>query len=145
MEKKSDNNLSEKLGKLINKSLKKRVFTACSVGYFVKNKDYIDGDIFNYGFAGEGPKKNMVDENTFFDLASLTKPLVTSLCVLALIQEGKLGLEDKAAKFFATDVSPLEQCTLFHLLTHSSGFPAHKPYYKKLVQCSPRGKDGESN
>ena len=134
MEKRSDNILSEKLDKLINESLKKRVFSACSVGFFVKNKDSIDRNIFHYGLAGEG-QKNMVDGNTFFDLASLTKPIVTSLCVLALIQEGKLGLEDKAAKFFERDVSPLQQqCTLFHLLTHSSGFPAHKPYYKKLVQ-----------
>jgi CubicO group peptidase (beta-lactamase class C family) len=135
MEKRSDIILSEKLDKLINESLIKRVFSACSVGFFVKNKDSIDRDIFNYGLAGEDSRKNMVDGNTFFDLASLTKPLVTSLCVLALIQEGKLGLEDKAAKFFARDVSPLQQqCTLFHLLTHSSGFPAHKPYYKKLVR-----------
>ena len=119
MEKRSDIILSEKLDKLINESLIKGVFSACSVGFFVKNKDSIDRDIFNYGLAGEGSQKKMVDGNTFFDLASLTKPIVTSLCVLALIQEGKLGLEDKAAKFFARDVSPLQQqCTLFHLLTH---------------------------
>jgi len=134
MEKRSDNILREKLDKIINESLKKRVFTACSVGFLVKNKDSIDGDLYNYGLAGEGPQKNMVDAETFFDLASLTKPLVTSLCVLALIQEGKLCLEDKVAKFFATDLSSLQQCTLFHLLTHSSGLPAHKPYFKKLVQ-----------
>jgi serine-type D-Ala-D-Ala carboxypeptidase len=134
MEKRSYNILSEKLDKLIDESLKKRVFSACSVGFFVKSKDSIDGNIFNYGSVKEGHTKNMVDGNTFFDLASLTKPLVTSLCVLALLQEGKLDLKDKAAIFFKTDVATHKQCTLFHLLTHSSGFPAHKPYYKKLVQ-----------
>jgi serine-type D-Ala-D-Ala carboxypeptidase len=136
MEKRRDNILHEKLDKLINESLKKRVFSACSIGFFVKKKESIERDTINYGYTGEGKKKIMVDRETFFDLASLTKPLVTSLCVLALMQEGKLCLEDTLTKFFMTDVSGHQKCTIFHLLTHSAGFPAHRPYYKNLVQFS---------
>ncbi len=57
-------------------------------------------------------EKILVDDADFFDLASLTKPLVTSLCMLALLQEGKLHLDDKLNKFFKTN-TPDKRITTF--------------------------------
>jgi CubicO group peptidase (beta-lactamase class C family) len=39
-----------------------------------------------------------VDEETVFDLASLTKPLATALSVLVLVQRGALGLDQPLAE-----------------------------------------------
>ncbi|MCP4337327.1 MAG: beta-lactamase family protein [Desulfobulbaceae bacterium] len=133
MEKRPYNLLKKNIDKLMEEALKKQVFTACSVGILIKEEKAMAGNIFNYGFAGENQEILPVDERTVFDLASLTKPLVTSLCVLVLMQEGKLDIDDTLDKFFNTGSSGHKNVTLIHLLTHSSGLPAHRPYYKKLV------------
>jgi CubicO group peptidase (beta-lactamase class C family) len=136
MEKRPDDILRKKIDKLLGKALKNHVFTACSVGFFIKKENATEGDILNYGSAGEGQSIFPVDDETVFDLASLTKPLVTSLSVLALLEEGKLNIEDRLPKFFDTSSTGKQNITLLHLLTHSSGLPAHRPYYKKLVDLS---------
>jgi len=58
---------------------------------------------------------------TLFDLASLTKVIVTLPAVLLLVSQGKLGLDDKVSlylpRFRHNNVS------IRHLLKHSSGLP----------------------
>ncbi len=134
MEKSEQYLLKKETDKLLQNALKRRVFTACSVGYFENNNGVIEGDFISCGSVEAGQGLSPVNELTIFDLASLTKPLVTSLCLLALLQEGKLHLEDKIANFFDTSLPVHRKITVLQLLTHSSGLPAHRPYYKKLVE-----------
>ena len=71
--------------------------------------------------------------NTVFDLASLTKPLVTALAVADLIASGLLSqntyLEDALPDACGTDKAKI---TIDMLLRHRSGLPAHSPYFKML-------------
>jgi len=68
--------------------------------------------------------------DTVFDLASLTKPLATTLAVMKLVQEGRLEIEDNLG-------SILPQCMktdkdlikIRNLLCHNAGFPDYRPYY----------------
>ena len=66
-----------------------------------------------------------VSLHTLFDLASLTKPLATTLGVMALIQDRRLSLESRLGDLLpgweGTDKAPLD---LRHLLSHRAGFPA---------------------
>ncbi|MGB3210773.1 MAG: serine hydrolase [Desulforhopalus sp.] len=133
MEKRPYNPLKKYIDNLMGDALKNQVFTACSVGFFERKTNTLEGNVFNYGFAEEGQRTFPVDEDIFFDLASLTKPLVISLGILALLEEKKLHIEDKISSFFKTLPSDKKKITLLHLLNHCSGLPAHQPYYKKLV------------
>lgn len=69
--------------------------------------------------------------DTLYDLASLTKPLVTALLATLLQKEGRLGFEDPLARHLpewrAGDAR--DQITLLDLLTHRSGLPAWAPLY----------------
>ena len=71
---------------------------------------------------------------TLFDLASLTKPIATTTAVLLLIQRGALALDQPVTRwlpeFRGEDKA---RVTLFHLLNHSSGLPAWKPFYKSVA------------
>ncbi len=125
--------MKKRIDKLVYKAVKNQVFTACSIGFFEIDENTTEKDIFSYGYTGEDKGSSPVDEETLFDLASLTKPLVTSLSLLALLQEGRLNIDDKLQIFFKRDLTGKRDISLFHLLTHSSGLPAHRPYYKKLV------------
>ena len=73
-----------------------------------------------------------VTEGTVYDLASLTKPLATTLAVLVLLQEGKLQLSDRVTDIFPRTETLKPLVSIKDLLCHSAGFPAHKPYYLEL-------------
>lgn len=76
-------------------------------------------------------------QEDLFDLASLTKVIVTTTLLLKLIEEGTLTLDTKVSSilpdFKHTDI------TIFHLLTHTSGLCAdHKDYKKHSGKASMR-------
>ncbi len=136
MEKRTADICHEKIDIFIADALEKHVFSACSIGYFKVGERGTEGNIFHYGCAGRGESFCAVDERTVFDLASLTKPLVTSLSMLALLEENKINLDQNINDFFKVSIQDQRRITLFHLLTHSSGLPAHRHYYKKLLSIS---------
>lgn len=69
--------------------------------------------------------------DTLFDLASLTKPLTTTLWALRLVETGRLGLERPIGSYVEVDAS-LAECPVWRLMNHTSGLPAHRPYYEGL-------------
>src|SRR5215470_14567003 len=79
------------------------------------------------------PAKTPLQANTVFDLASLTKPLATTIAVMLLMHEKKMHLDDRVTRFVPTfGVFGKSPVTLRHLLNHSSGLPAWKPYYEEI-------------
>jgi serine-type D-Ala-D-Ala carboxypeptidase len=90
--------------------------------------------LFTAGATGLGKEDQPIDRETCFDLASLTKPLATTLAVLCLIKEGKLGFAETLSSFFGGATPPEKQTiTIRHLLGHTSGLPAHRPYHEHLL------------
>lgn len=62
-----------------------------------------------------------VNEDTYFDVASMGKVLVTSTLILQLVQQGKLALTDRLDRFFPDAPEDKRHITVQQLLTHSSG------------------------
>ena len=90
-----------------------------------------------FGHAGLAPERPMTTD-TVFDLASLTKPLATSVAFMLLVQEGKLSL-DQTLGSAIPDFSGTNKkyITIRQLFSHTSGLPDYRPYYKKLVELPP--------
>jgi CubicO group peptidase (beta-lactamase class C family) len=67
---------------------------------------------------------------TIYDLASLTKPLVTGLLTARLIERGELGLDDLVARYLREfEREDKRAMTLRQLVSHTSGLPAWRPLY----------------
>lgn len=82
------------------------------------------------GFAVVEPEKIRANLDTIYDLASLTKPLVTGLLCARLINGGVINLSDKFSSYYALLKSEQgRQITIQNLLTHTSGLKAWKPLY----------------
>ncbi len=82
--------------------------------------------------AGEpGPFGTAVEpmtEDTIFDIASLTKVLVTSTAIMQLYELHKLDVDDPVAKYLPDfSVNGKEKVTIRELLTHYSGLPEDIP------------------
>ncbi|HEY2924267.1 MAG TPA: serine hydrolase domain-containing protein [Candidatus Eisenbacteria bacterium] len=74
------------------------------------------------------PHVERMTESTIFDLASLTKPMVTAPLVLELASAGKLSLEDPVGRHLVElRGSETGAVPLTSLLTHTSGLPAMNP------------------
>jgi CubicO group peptidase (beta-lactamase class C family) len=68
---------------------------------------------------------------TVFDLASLTKVVVTATVVMDSIQAGRLALADPVGRWIPQWVgSDREQVTIADLLAHCSGLSAYLPFYR---------------
>ena len=68
------------------------------------------------------PSAEAMTPETIFDLASLTKVVATTTSVMILIDEGKIGLNDRVAAFVpGFERHGKGDITIRHLLTHVSG------------------------
>ena len=84
------------------------------------------------------PDSPTVQTNTIYDLASLTKPLVTVSSLLLLVQEERLDLSQTLDTFLEeTKNSPLGQISIQDLLSHQSGLPAWRPFYQAFSPVLP--------
>lgn len=71
------------------------------------------------------PDREALTYDTIFDLASLTKPIATSSCVMKLVEQGRLKLDDPVSAVLPEFHRPSQQSvTLRHLLVHTSGLIA---------------------
>lgn len=119
------------LDRTFEKALSERVFSGAQLLVAVNDSPVI-ARTWGHTRAGGNP----VTPSTRFDLASLTKPLVTAPLVLTAVARGIVRLDDTLERFFAVDVIPSEKrkITIRHLLAHSSGLPAYRPFYLKLLE-----------
>lgn len=75
-----------------------------------------------------------VNPETLFDLASLTKPLATTLAVMKLVDEGVLELDQPIASLLGNGLpAPLGKVTPRLLLCHSAGLKAWHPFHLALA------------
>lgn len=97
-----------------------------------------------FGHRSVEPEVTPMQENTVFDLSSLTKALATSLAVMLMVRDGKIDLNDRVTRFFHNfGVFGKTHITFRHLLAHCSGLPAWRPYYQEILQKERR--DGRIN
>jgi len=92
-----------------------------------------------YGNATLLPKPEPVTETTIWDIASLTKPMATAALAMASVKEKGLSLNSHAAKYLPVlHTETHRKITLRHLLKHTSGLPAWRPYFERLAKESPQ-------
>jgi CubicO group peptidase (beta-lactamase class C family) len=71
-----------------------------------------------------------VTERTVWDLASLTKVVGLTTAAMMLVDEGKLDVGAPATRYVPEFAARGDSVTVRHLLTHSSGLPAWKPFFQ---------------
>lgn len=103
----------------------------------------VGDEVLYRGFFGNEtllPSPEPVTEATLFDIASLTKPIATTTLFMLLRSEKELSLNAPAAKY----LKPLEhredkrKITIRHLLKHTSGLPAWRPYFSDIAKDYPQ-------
>jgi CubicO group peptidase (beta-lactamase class C family) len=82
------------------------------------------------GDAVREPESRPATLETIYDLASLTKPVITGLICAQLVELGELTLDSSVANYLLEFDRPDKSgITIRELLTHTSGLPAWRPLY----------------
>ena len=81
------------------------------------------------GYATITPAVELIADDTWFDLASLTKVIFTTPAVLRLIDAGSLTLDDKLGDIFLDMESLVRDLTIRECLSHRTWLPAHVPLH----------------
>jgi len=75
-----------------------------------------------FGYRALDPSKEPMTVDTIFDMASLTKVMATTSCVMRLVQLGQVKLNDPVAKYIPEFAhNGKDDVTVRQLLTHYSG------------------------
>ena len=119
---------------MVNSCIDQRILPGCQIlalradtVFFARNYGYLTYD-----------SVEAVNNATVYDLASMTKPLATTLAVMKLYDDHRLQLTDKVGKYLDyTSGTAVAEITLAELLTHTSGLSAFVPFYRGIS-----GKDG---
>jgi CubicO group peptidase (beta-lactamase class C family) len=123
-----DTSLVSKLDKVVKTAIEEAVApgVAIAVGRnghiaYMKGYGYIDWN---------QPGSPVVDTNTLYDLASLTKVIATTTVAMILEEGGQLNLDRTVASYLPEFNSPEKaQITVRQLLTHSGGLEAGANIY----------------
>ena len=76
------------------------------------------------------PERIKAERDTIYDLASVTKVLVTGLLLAMLIEEQHIGLETKVSDVLqSTDLGEIGGATVLDVATHFTGLPGWIPFY----------------
>ena len=81
------------------------------------------------GHAVVEPERIAATPDTIYDLASLTKPLITALLAVICDERGLWDLRAPAADYLSELRQSKRRLTLIDLLTHTSGLPNWRPLY----------------
>jgi serine-type D-Ala-D-Ala carboxypeptidase len=128
---------------ILHEAIQERIFPAASIAIAQAGKlvalktfgkfTYEEGAPLLPDFRRSGDFD--VDVTTLFDLASLTKPIATTMMAMILYERGLLELEAPIAGTvpgFITDDPRRRDVTFRMLLAHSSGLPAYEKLYLKF-------------
>jgi CubicO group peptidase (beta-lactamase class C family) len=92
-----------------------------------KNREVFADALGNAVFE---PEKIPATLETIYDLASLTKPLITGMLSARRVEAGELTLDSSVPHYLPEfDRTDKQEITIGHLLTHTSGLPAWRPLY----------------
>jgi len=81
----------------------------------------------------DGFSREPVSAATLFDLASLTKPLATTLAMMHLVGQGRIALDMPLGRLMPEfEDRPPGKATVEQLLRHQGGWAAYLPLYKTL-------------
>ncbi len=90
-----------------------------------------------FGKISDGAAAPAVKPDTIYDVASLTKPVVTATLAAMLVEAGQLSLDAPVARYVPEWAAGPKadwrgKVTVRNLLTHTAGLPAYEEFFKTL-------------
>lgn len=118
---------------VLSDAIAARAFPGCAYGVFSAGQPVVIDSIGHFTYE---PDSSAVQPDTVYDVASLTKVIVTTALAMLLYQQGQLDLELPLGELLPGFVvgrgagSAARHVTLRHLLAHNSGLPGYIEFFR---------------
>lgn len=112
-----------KVDSIINNAIRDSVFPGAAIIIGTKDKILYQDSYGHYTYVKSSPA---VNNSSMFDMASLTKVFATTMCMMKLVDEGKVDLNAKVVSYLPEFASEgKENIKIRNLLLHNSGLKAY--------------------
>jgi len=116
---------------LLNAAVRNRAFPGATLAVGFHNQLVLRA----FGRLTYDEDSPAVVDDTIYDVASLTKPVVTTTAIMILRGEGQISLDAPVARYLhewasGSDAARRRLVTIRDLLLHTSGLPAHRHFYQ---------------
>lgn len=128
-----DAGMLKKIDDVALEGIKGKAYPGCQILILKDGAPVYEKCFGTYTYGG----KEKVDEESVYDIASLTKTTATLLAVMKLYDEGRFGLTDPISKYVsALRGSRKGRITIEDLLYHQSGLPGSWQFYREAIDDS---------
>lgn len=128
-----DAGVLKKIDDIALEGIEGRAYPGCQILILKDGAPVYDKCFGTYTYGGT----EKVDEESIYDIASLTKTTATLLAVMKLYDEGRFGLTDPISKYVsALKGSRKGGITIEDLLYHQSGLPGSWQFYREAIDDS---------
>ena len=120
--------MKEKVEEFIGKKIDKEIYPGCQV-LIGRQGDVVLNLSLGSKAKGSANQADKVNENTLFNIESITKVMVTLPLTFKLVEEGRITLDDRVVNYipeFGTNKEK-EKVTIRNLLNFTGGIPLDDP------------------
>lgn len=129
------NKFRQRLTHLLEKGVANGVYPGAVLLVAEKGEIVFSKEAGNLSIIPETVPMNI---DTIFDLASLTKPLATTLAIMKLVNDKRIDPDQRLSELINTgDLGDKKTLILRSILSHCAGFRDWAPFYEGLVDHVP--------
>lgn len=128
-------NVLDRLDDFLQSCVQRGAFPGCRILVAQKGKVFYDK---SFGYLTQD-RKNSVDIQTVYDVASVTKAAATTLAVMRLYEQGKLDIYASLGRYLPiVKGSNKESLKICDILSHQAGLKSWIPFYKETLDTLKR-------
>jgi len=120
--------MKKEINELVQEALNNDAFPGACLCVVNKDEVYLE----SYGLKAKYPEEEKNEVNTIYDMASCSKVISTTTCILVLAEQGKLRLYEPVCNILPE--FNLKNVTVWDLLTHTSGLIPGLPGAQKMTK-----------
>ncbi len=121
-----------KIDDIVKKAIEDTVFPGCQILCARKGVVFFNKGYGHYTYN----RKKMVDENSIFDVASITKTSTSLPCIMQLYDEGKIDLYKSLGEYLPElNTSDKGSIKIIDQLTHQAGLKPWIPFYTATLNA----------
>ena len=109
--------MNKDIDRLMNEAVNDGTFPGANICIIANGKTSFQ----TYGLKAKFPEEEVNNLDTLYDMASCSKVISTTTCILLLMEQGKLRLFEPVRNILEN--FSMENVTVWDLLTHTSGLP----------------------
>jgi len=122
-----------RIDSIVNKGIADKCYPGCQVFAAKDGKVFLNKSYGSFTYD----KKHTVTNSDLYDIASVTKIMASTPCLMEMVDQGMLNLNDTLGKHLPMVLGTNKQGIVIRdMMTHTAGLPAWIPFYERTIDAN---------